>query len=245
MSFEPIKKQRVAEQVANAIREAILSGRYNPGDPLPSERELASTFGVNRSGVREALHRLEAWDLIEIRQGGATLVRDFLVTASTQLLPFLVAPGGTPDLRILRDLQAMRVMLMGWMAREAARAPDAEELAALREIVTDLERTDVDAEWLRGRDFDFFDQLVAMIGNRVLALVMNAIRQVYLQHPELFVEIHEPGRFDPIHHQRLLAALEARDVVSAGRAMEEYAAVAEALLGVDHSSQQSPGAKTA
>lgn len=230
MTFEPIKKQRVPEQVADAIREAILSGRYRPGDPLPSERDLASTFGVNRSGVREALHRLEAWDLIEIRQGGATLVRDFLVTASMQLLPFLVAPGGTPDLAILRDLQAMRVMLMGWMARQAAAAPTPDGLAALCAIVTDLERTDVDAEWLRRRDFDFFDQLVAMIDNRVLALVMNAIRQVYLQHPELFVDIHQPGRFDPGHHRRLVEALESGDAAAASRAMEEYAGSAESLI---------------
>lgn len=233
MPFEPIKKQRVAEQVADAIREAILSGRYRPGDPLPSERDLAATFGVNRSGVREALHRLEAWDLIEIRQGGATLVRDFLVTASTQLLPFLVAPGGTPDLAMLRDLQAMRVMLMAWMARQAAQATTPVGLTLLSDIVTDLERTDVDADWLRRRDFDFFDALVSMIGNRVLALVMNAIRQVYLQHPELFVNIHQPGQFHPEHHRRLVEALEAGDGAAAGLAMEAYAESAEAMLGLE------------
>jgi GntR family transcriptional regulator, transcriptional repressor for pyruvate dehydrogenase complex len=45
-------------QVARLISDEILSGRFKPGDRLPTERELAETFGVTRNVVREAIAKL-------------------------------------------------------------------------------------------------------------------------------------------------------------------------------------------
>ena len=91
MSFAPVKRLKLAEQLASSIRSAIIQGTYGPGDTLPSERDLAGQFEVNRSSVREAILRLEAWGLVEVKQGGGTRVRDFLTSAGLQVLPFLTA----------------------------------------------------------------------------------------------------------------------------------------------------------
>lgn len=108
----PLERRKVAEQIADALRAAIVGGELKVGAPLPSERELAERYDVNRSSVREALLRLEAWGLVEIRQGGATRVRDFLVSAGMGLLPHLVEVGQL-DPTILGDLHDLpEVMLM-------------------------------------------------------------------------------------------------------------------------------------
>ena len=103
MEFKPIKQQKIAEQIAAVLRDAIIKGTYRTGEPLPSERELATQFAVNRSSVREAIHRLEGWGLVNIRQGGGTMVRDVLASAGLQVLPYLLAPSGALDAKWLVD----------------------------------------------------------------------------------------------------------------------------------------------
>lgn len=230
-AFTPVKKQKVSEQVAESIRDAIVSGEVREAESLPSERELAEKFGVNRSSVREALHRLEAWGLVQVRQGATTVVRSLLRSAGPELLPFLLAPGGQPDPKVIADLLAIRTMILGWTARQAALLePSAADLEHLREIAGKLEEAGQTSEQLQVLDFDFFQELVHLTGNRVLTLFSNAIRQVYLEKPAVFAALYQPGKFDPKPHRRALAAIAAGDAEGAARAMEAHAEVAVTLL---------------
>ena len=52
-------RRRIHESVAEQLRDAILDGRFKPGDKLPPERELAEEFQVNRTSVREAIKVLD------------------------------------------------------------------------------------------------------------------------------------------------------------------------------------------
>lgn len=54
-----IKPETLRYQVENVLRQAIMSGRFTPGERL-IERELCETLGVSRTSIREALRRLEA-----------------------------------------------------------------------------------------------------------------------------------------------------------------------------------------
>jgi fatty acid metabolism transcriptional regulator FadR len=216
--FEPIDKSTVPEQVAATIRQAIVSGELQAGDALPSERALAEELGVNRSTVREALHRLEAWGLVRIRQGGATVVEDILVTAGLHLLPFLIAPGGEPDVDILDDLLALRVELLRWTAEQAAERNS--DTRTLRDLVDEMERAH-DAPALQLLDFEFFEELVRLSSNRVLRLLANAIRRVYVEHRELFSLLY--AGFETTEHRKAVDAIAAGDARAAGAAMQAYA----------------------
>jgi len=220
MSFAPIKRLKLAEQLASSIRSAILQGTYGPGEALPSERDLAGQFEVNRSSVREAILRLEAWGLVEVKQGGSTRVRDFLTSAGLQILPYLLAPGGELDAKLLRDLLEIRVMLLGWTAAKAAERSGGREASGLREALARLDAADQTRE-VQEADFDFFEQLVDLTENQVLALVANGVRQVYMQNSELFGALYlDPG--DTSLHHQALAAVEAGDEGAAYAAMEAY-----------------------
>ncbi|MGV9554719.1 GntR family transcriptional regulator [Streptomyces sp. NPDC003522] len=63
------------QQVAAAIREAILSGEYEPGAPLPSEAQLMDLYKVSRPTVRNAVSALRAEGLIDVRHGKGSFVR--------------------------------------------------------------------------------------------------------------------------------------------------------------------------
>lgn len=63
------------QQVAAAIREAILSGEFEPGAPLPSEAQLIERYQVSRPTVRNAVAALRAEGLVEVRHGKGSFVR--------------------------------------------------------------------------------------------------------------------------------------------------------------------------
>ena len=96
MPFARLRKVRAYEQVADAIRDQILTGDLKPGDRLPSERELAAQFGVGRPTVREALKSIEEQRLVDVRHGGGVVVLDYS-QAGLSLLPYLLLRGGRPD----------------------------------------------------------------------------------------------------------------------------------------------------
>jgi GntR family transcriptional repressor for pyruvate dehydrogenase complex len=219
-------KAGVADRLAASLRTAIVRGRLRPGDPLPSERELADQYEVNRSSVREAMKRLEAWGLVKIRHGGATRVSDFLLSAGLDLLPFLVEVDGPVDATVLRELHEIRAMLLGWCAEQAALKADPASIARLeslaRQLVASRGRPSVSQEL----DYDFFEALVQITGNRPLLLFANVVRGVYLRGRERFLGLYSKDVFDPLLHERAVDAIRAGDAQAAGAAMREHATTA-------------------
>jgi len=67
--FRPIKQSRVSKEVCDQLKQSILVGHFQPGDKLPSERELVEEFQVSRAAIREAFRILENSGFIATRQG--------------------------------------------------------------------------------------------------------------------------------------------------------------------------------
>ncbi len=224
MPFKPVRKQKVAEQIAESIREAILGGSFDPGQSLPSERDLAEQFAVNRSSVREAMLRLEAQGLVEVRHGGGTRVTDFLTTAGLSILPFLIAPGGRLDPEMVRDLMDLRRTLLGFTAARAATRTSPVQADELGRLVDAIDAS-TEPQAIQELDFAFFEALVTLSGNRVLGLLVNGIKRVYDGNRALFAGLYVGG-FDTEPHRRTIAALRSGDAQAAQVAMEDYGAAA-------------------
>jgi len=69
MKIDPENKADLSAQIAQAIRDAIVSGAMIVDERLPSEAELSEQFNVSRPTVREALKRLAAQSLIRTQRG--------------------------------------------------------------------------------------------------------------------------------------------------------------------------------
>lgn len=76
MSLDPDDPRPPSVQVANALRAAILTRTYAPGEKLPSGNTLAKTYGVARQTVQNALGTLRDEGLIVSRQGSGVFVRE-------------------------------------------------------------------------------------------------------------------------------------------------------------------------
>lgn len=70
-----IQRHSTTEQAAEAIRQAVLSGRLPPGTPL-REAALAAELGVSRSTLREAARTLESEGLVRYRMNRGIVVAD-------------------------------------------------------------------------------------------------------------------------------------------------------------------------
>jgi len=220
-TFQPVTRNRVADQVAGAIRDAILTGDYPPGRRLPAERELAQQFDVNRSSVREALHRLEAWGLVDVRHGGGATVSDFLAASGLHVLPWLLAPNGQTDPKLLRDLLDIRVALLEFTARKAATRATPADLNALDAALAGLRAAGGPAE-VQEADFVFFEALIAASDNLVLQLMSTAIGAAYRENRAMFTALYPDGPANTALHQTTVDAIRRSDPATAGDAMRSY-----------------------
>jgi GntR family transcriptional regulator, transcriptional repressor for pyruvate dehydrogenase complex len=128
--LDPISHRSVPDDVFDQLREAIMGGRYRPGDRLPSQRALAVDLGVNMASVREALGRLEQLRLLEVRHGSATRVLDWRRSGGLEALA-LQHGAGEP---LLDDLFEARRLLLVESARLAASRRSDEQAAGLLEL---------------------------------------------------------------------------------------------------------------
>ena len=129
--IEPIRKTRVAEEIADRIRVLILDGTFPAGLPLPAERQLAERFGVSRGSIRDAFRTLETIGLLVTRHGQGTFPQELDVDR-------LVAPLASV-LSYRHDLQDelldVRRMFEPAVARVAATRVTDVDLADLERIV--------------------------------------------------------------------------------------------------------------
>jgi GntR family transcriptional repressor for pyruvate dehydrogenase complex len=213
----------VAGRVFSQLCEDVLSGRYEPGEKLPTQRTLAAELDVNMASVREAVKRLEQLGLVEVRHGDAMRVTDWRASGSLDVIAHVLFAAGGLDRDTLAHLMEARRLMLAESARLAAERRDdaqARRLVALAERIAENGPS-------QELDFAFFAELVDAAGNVVLMLVMNSIRQVYFARGELFAAI---AGIDLELYVRAARAVARRQPNAAARAVADLAAAQEEAL---------------
>lgn len=178
MALQPVHRRSVPEDVFEQIVAEVLSGDMQPGEALPSERRLAEVLGVSRPAIREALKRLTAAGLVEVRQGDATTVRDFRRHAGLDLLPRLLFHGGEVDVTVVRSILETRQHNGPKVAELAARRGGAQTADRLDATVDALaaERDPVERQ---RHALLFWDQVVDGADSIAFRLMYNTLRAAY------------------------------------------------------------------
>jgi GntR family transcriptional repressor for pyruvate dehydrogenase complex len=222
----------VSDRVFRVLCEDIVSGRYEPGEKLPTQRALAADLGVNMAPVREAVKRLEQLRLVDVRHGDAMRVADWRATSGLEAaVPLLFRPDGFEPDALAALMEARRVML-AQSARFAAERRSEEQADRLGELAARIdvtaEKTDAnDAATLQALDFAFFAELIEAAGNLVFSLVMNSIRHLYLENTELFAAlVSDVAELAPLY-RRAARAVKAQTPAAAARAVDELAGLQE------------------
>lgn len=178
MALHPVNRRSVPEDVFDQILSGVLSGEMQPGETLPSERRLAEVLGVSRPAVREALKRVSAAGLVEVRQGDATTVRDFRRHAGLDLLPRLLLRAGELDLSVVRSILEARLHNGPKAAELAATRRRSELVALLDEAVARL-TTETESIERQRHALTFWDHVVDGADSIVFRLMYNTLRATY------------------------------------------------------------------
>ncbi len=103
-----------ADLVISKIKELIQTGILKPGDKLPAERKLAEEFGIGRTHIREALHKLEFYGIIKTLPQSGSVINSLGITALEGLISDVVNLQGYDffslvETRIILEVNAIRL----------------------------------------------------------------------------------------------------------------------------------------
>jgi GntR family transcriptional repressor for pyruvate dehydrogenase complex len=202
-----IKKTRIHEEVFGQIHELIKEGRFKARDQLPSERELAETFKVSRTSVREALRTLESQGLIVSRTGMGNFVVDLPVEALVGPLARMLID----EKNALADVFEMRKLIEPHIAALAAERATARDIAQLKRIVA--KQTDAVSRGETGVEADA--ELHLSIGratrNQALQKLVSGLMEMLSRSREESLQTDERRESSIDAHRRIIAAIEKHD----------------------------------
>ena len=217
--------RRLYEHIAEALAADIAAGRYPVGSRLPSERDLAQTFGVSRPTVREALIALEIDGLVEIKVGAGIFVQ-------RQTGP--EAETGA-DVGPFELLEARR-MIESEICAAAASRISSHQLETLAQLVADMERENQSDVVQSERSDRAFHRLIAeATENSQLVAIVDSLWDARDRSPliqRMSAKAQAAGVKPMIsEHHDILAALRSGSPDAARAAMYEHLSrVIEALL---------------
>jgi DNA-binding GntR family transcriptional regulator len=222
------ERRALVDKLALELQARVLDGDLLPGTRLRQEA-LAEEFGVSRTPIREALRKLQASGLVELRPNRGALVR-----------------GLTP--REISDAYAVRAELEGLAAEVAALRIDQaqlerlhraqghfrESLARMRGGTRNGRRrlSERDIETWGSANDDFHQTIQSAAGNEVLASTLRHLHRSFPRGLSRLV-LRESTSLLEVNvgeHQAVLDAIEHRDPAAARALMQQHVIRAGALV---------------
>ncbi len=202
--MEQLVNQTLSEQLRDRIEERIISGHYAPGTRL-DEVDLASTFNVSRTPIREALIQLSAAGLIEIRPRRGAVVSEFSPARLTQMFD------------VMAEMEAI-------CARRAALNATDED----RQKLLEAHKASEDA--VKDKDPDRYYRLNEQFHMAIYAASHNEFlaEQTALLHRRLHpyrrLQLRSPNRIEKsfAEHQRVLEAILTGEANGAAERIQDH-----------------------
>jgi GntR family transcriptional regulator, transcriptional repressor for pyruvate dehydrogenase complex len=220
-----VKTPSIAVRIVDTVLDALLKKEARPGDFLGTEASISATFEASRFPVREALSRLEALGIIEIRRGvgGGIWIAKGNPDHFAELLAihFLLAEI-TP-----LELFEARLAIAPKAAEHAALHAKPEDIADLTALLDKVESQRRNFSVALRALLDFHIRLVDLSKlrtltalNRSLVHMMQALYQTYT--PPIFTDRAKRPSYAGLDNLRLVVAkIEKRDAKGAGEVMHK------------------------
>lgn len=249
LKYDEVVRTGIARQVSDNIRSAIMDGRLKIDERLPTEEELARSFGISRPTVREALKRLAAQNLIHSKRGptGGNFVKrpdpEGLSKAITGAATLLVGIGAFD----IEEIITARLETEAVCCRLAAANRNEADLAAMEaEIAVQLDEAVSDEDFCAS-DVRFHRALVESTGNGPLKLMMYTVIEAFIPITNMIVFRVRERRHVASLHQEIVDAVRSREDARAADALarllayvrESYSAVLDTRARRDAATQAS------
>ena len=212
----------LSQQLTRQLLRLITARNLRPGDRLPSMKELAQLFSVATPTIREAVRRLQATGVVDIRHGSGIYVR--------RVEQGLIIPNphhGDLNADSVMQLLDARLALEPYLAGRAAELASDDDLASLTAVLEEAESalTGQDAR-LHPANMRFHCQIARISANVILAEFLESLVELYSREQFGILEIFNARTRDYQDHVRIFEAIEAHDSTLATRRMKRH------LIGV-------------
>jgi GntR family transcriptional repressor for pyruvate dehydrogenase complex len=166
---------KVHKHIESQLEQMILERKYEPGDSLPSERQLMEMFGAGRPAVREALLSLERAGVLRLRSGSPAVVTrisfDSVISGLTvPVRSFLNEDSG------IRQLQEARKVIECAIVRQVAAMRTQEDLARMARALDNNRAALSELPAFERTDLEFHTEIIRTLHNRIfdgLAMAMG------------------------------------------------------------------------
>lgn len=215
----PLARSRLHEEIVTIIQKQIMSGQIVPGSKLPTERELAENFNVNRATVREALRKLENLDLMEIRHGDGLYAKDYLDSGNLDLIKAAFNANESEEI-LLNILEARRYIV-----------PQIAYVAAQRRTNTDLEELkrlvfETDFSMLE-KDIKVHQTIARATHNLLCTIGLNFFNQIFRDYGHLYFDDARNVERSRKFHEDIYEAIKNQKAEDAYKIMKDVMIYAE------------------
>ncbi len=224
---DQIRRAKVYEEIARRLEGQILDGRLQPGDSLPSERDLMERHGVGRPAVREAMMSLQKAGLIAVVNGERARVvrpspRTLVGELGTAARYLLSRDGG------IREFQQARLFFELGLARHAATLATVDDLDRLERALAANQAALVDMDAFALTDVAFHFALAEIPRNSIFVALHVALAEWLTEQRSSTLQRRGAARKALRSHRAIFAAVSARDPDGAEAAMREHLTEVEA-----------------
>ncbi|RLB97506.1 MAG: hypothetical protein DRH34_15135, partial [Deltaproteobacteria bacterium] len=180
-SFEGVllRKEKLSNQVKEVLKQAILEGKFKPGDKLPPETQLVDQLKVSKVTIREALNEMESEGLIEKRRGiyGGSFVAQPGFDKIGQVMNNFYQFGGlTPE-----ELVEFRQILEPQLVAIAVERRTPEDLEAMKKNIQEVEAAISKGKPDQAKGIHFHCLIANACHNQLIGAIMSALVNVFLE----------------------------------------------------------------
>ena len=220
-SGQALVMERLSDRLAVRIAEQIDGGALKPGDRLPTEQQLAGTYGVSRTVVREAVHQLRSQGLVRSRQGSGVFV-----TAPPAPRALAFDPTVLESLDAVVQMVELRRVIEGEMAALAAKRASRAQVADVKRALLAIDSATDAGELGVEEDLAFHRTIGEATGNPQFVRLLG-ILEAYLRDAMTVTKGYESMRADFMdqvrrEHRAILDAVAAGDEKAARRAATQH-----------------------
>lgn len=214
------RNEQLPARIASEIVRQITEGSFLPGQKLPTEHNLAQSFGVSRSVIREAIAQLRNEGLIETRQGVGAFV-----TEPDRRQAIRIEPETLADRDHFQSLFQLRMALEIEAAGLAAVHHTAEDMSRLDEALAEMTGREKWTDEGIAADLTFHRALAAATHNEYFPLVLGFIAERISQAiraARARAVLEEIVEITIAEHQAIRDAIAVRDPLKAREVMRQH-----------------------
>ena len=179
MRLKKIKSDSVVQQIIDSLTEAMKNKELRPGDRIPTEMELAESFGVGRNSIREAIKLLVYYGILEIRRAEGTFVCDGFNKIMIDPMVYGVILHQSQDYVNLMELREMMEVGVMRLAIAKYNEEDIEKLREKLEVLKqEIDKGPENIENVFVADNVFHDTVSEMGHNPIVDRINNVVREM-------------------------------------------------------------------